>query len=78
MCGGLNEGMGTKTYLHAPMNSAKTLKLRLRVGDPVLPGRIKRDSCTSSREEEEIDAQVCPCGKAIESKTHKVGECEKY
>ena len=30
------------------------------------------------REEEEIDAQVCPCGKATESRTHIVGECEMY
>ena len=33
--------------------------------------------CTSSREEEE-DAQMCPCGKAIESRTHIVGKCEMY
>ena len=32
---------------------------------------------TSSREEEK-DAQMCPCGKAKESSTHVVGECEKY
>ena len=33
---------------------------------------------TSSREEEEIDAQVCPSGKAMESRFHIVGECEIY
>ena len=30
----------------------------------------------SSRGEEEIDAQICPCGKAIESRNHILGECE--
>ena len=58
------------------MDFAKTQKLRFRVGDLDLPERRKR--YTSSREEEEIDAQMCPCGKAIESRTHIVGECEIY
>ena len=31
--GGLSEGMGMKTYLHDPMDFAKSQKLRLRVGD---------------------------------------------
>ena len=48
----------------------------IRVGDLDLPERRKR--YTSSREEEESDAQMCPCGKAIESRTHIVGECEIY
>ena len=65
-----------KTYLQGPMDFAKTLKLRFRVGDLDLPERRKR--CTSSREKEEVDAQMCPCGKAIESRTHIVGECEIY
>ena len=67
--------MGMKTYLHGPMDYAKTLKLRFRVGDLDLPERRKRYA--SSREEEEI-AQMCPCGKAVESRTHIVGECEIY
>ena len=29
-----------------------------------------------SRQEEEENAQMCPCGKAKESRTHVVGECE--
>ena len=62
-----------KTYLHCPMDFAKTLQPQFRVGDLNLPERRKR--YTSSREEEEVDAQMCPCGKAIESRTHKVGEC---
>ena len=34
---------------------------------------------TSSLEEEEVDARMCPCRKAIESRTHIVGEeCERY
>ena len=28
--------------------------------------------------EEEVDKQSCPCGKAIESRTHIVAECELY
>ena len=64
-----------KMYLHGPMDFAKTPKPRFRVGDLYLPERRKR--YTSSREEE-IDAQMCPCGKAIESRTYIVGECEIY
>ena len=63
-----------KTYLHGLMDYAKTLKLRFRVGDLDLPERRKR--YTSSREEE--IAQMCPCAKAEESRTHIVGECEIY
>ena len=37
-----------------------------------------RKRYTSSREEEEIDAQMFPCGKAKESRTHLVGECGAY
>ena len=58
------------------MDFAKTLKLRFRVGDLDQPERRNRYS--SSREEEEIDAQICPCGKSIESRTHIVGDCEIY
>ena len=74
--GGLSEGIGLKTYLHGPMDFAKTPKLRFRVGDLNQPKRRKRR--TSSREEGEVDAQTCPCGKAIESRTHIVGECEMH
>ena len=35
--GGLREGIGMKTYLHGPMDAAKNLKLRFRVGDLDLP-----------------------------------------
>ena len=59
--------------MHGPMDYAKTLKLRFRVGDLDLPERRKRYA--SSREEEEI-AQMCPCGKAVEGITHIAGECE--
>ena len=63
-----------KNYLQGPMDDAKTLQLQLRVGDLDLPERMRY---TSSREEEE-DAQMCPCGKAKESRTHIRGECEVY
>ena len=65
-----------KRYLHGPVDFAKTLKLRFCVGDLDLPERRKR--YTSSREEEDVDAQMCPSGKARESKTRKVGEFEMY
>ena len=40
--GGLREDVGMKTCLHGPMDYAKKLKLRFRVGDLDLPGRKKR------------------------------------
>ena len=41
------------------------------------PSRKKKEN-TSSREEEEADAQMCRCGKAMESRSHIVGECVVY
>ena len=35
------------------------------------PGPARRKRYTSSREEE--DAQMCPCGNAVKSRTHIVG-----
>ena len=58
------------------MDYAKTLKLRFCVGDLDPPKRRKRYA--SSREEEEVDAHICPCAVAIESRTHRVGEREMY
>ena len=66
---GLREGIGMKTYLHGPVDFAKTLQLRFRVGDLDLPGRKTR--YTSSLEEE-VEAHMCPCGKAKESRTRIV------
>ena len=63
-----------KTYLHGLVDYAKTLKLRFRVGDVDLPERTRRYA--SSREEE--IAKTCPGGKAVESRTHTVGEREIY
>ena len=37
----LREDIGMKTYLHEPMDYAKKLKLRFRVGDLDLPERTK-------------------------------------
>ena len=51
--------------MHSPMDFAKTLKLRFRVGDLDLP--VRRERYTSSRAEE-VDAQMCPYGKAIASR----------
>ena len=53
-----------KTYLHGPMDYAKKLKLRFRVGDLDLPERRKR--YTSSREEEDVATNMCPCGATKE------------
>ena len=40
--GGLKERVGMKAYLHGPLDAAKNLKLRFRVGDLDLPERRKR------------------------------------
>ena len=74
--GGLKEGIGMKAYLHDPMDAARNLKSRFRVGDLDLPER--RKIYTSTRVEEAEDKQNCPCGKATESRTHTVAECELY
>ena len=44
------------------------------------PGRTrnKKEVYTSSREEEDVDAHISPCGATIESRTHKIGECAIY
>ena len=65
-----------ETHLHAPMDYAKKVKLRFRVGDLNLPERRKR--YTSSGEEEDLATNMCPCGITIESRTHIVGGCEIY
>ena len=57
-----------------PIDYAKTLKLRFRVRDQDLPERRKR--YTGSREEEEEAAQMCSWGKAVETRTNILGECE--
>ena len=75
MYGGLREEIRMKTYSLGPMDYAKTLKLGFRVGDLDLPERRKRYA--SSRGEEEEDAQMCPCGNAVEWNSPS-GECEIY
>ena len=62
--GELREDIGMKMYLHGPMDYAKKLKLRFRVGDLDLPERRKR--YTSSREEEDVAKNMYPCGTTIE------------
>ena len=65
-----------KIYLRgAQWTLQKTLKLRFRVGNLDLPEIKTR--CTSSWEEEEVDAEMCPCDKAMEGRTYIVGESEK-
>ena len=50
--GGLREEIGMKTYLHGPMDYAKTPKLRFRLGDLDLPERRERYTCSREAEEE--------------------------
>ena len=69
--GGLRGNIGMKTYLYGPMDYAKKLKLRFRVGGLHLPERRKR--YTSIREED-VATNTCPCGTTTESGTHIVGE----
>ena len=57
------------------MDYANKVKLRFRVGDLDLPEIGKR--YTSSREED-VTTHMCPCGTAIESRTHIVRECGMY
>ena len=64
-----------KTCFHGRMDFAKTLKLRIRAC--YLDPRERGKRSASSREEEG-DTQMCPCGKAIKSRTHTVGKCEMY
>ena len=64
------------TYLHVPVDYAKQLKLRCRVGYLDLPER--RNIRTSSRGEEDVDTHLCLCGTTIESRTRIIGECEIY
>ena len=47
------EDIGMKAYLHGPMDYAKKPKLRFRAGALDLLGRKR---CTSSRDEEDMDA----------------------
>ena len=62
-----------KTCSYGPLDYAKTLKLQFRVGGLNRPERRG----TRSREGEQ-DAQMCPCGKAKESRSDIVEECETY
>ena len=75
--GGLREEIGMKTYLHDPMDYAKTLKLRFRVGDLGLPERRKRYTSNREEEEKEEDLHMCPCSKTIEYNSHS-GKCKMY
>ena len=74
--GVLWEDIGMKTHLHGPTDYAKKLKLQFRVEDLDLPERRKR--YTTSREEENLATNMCPCGTTIESRNYIVGECEIY
>ena len=76
--GGLREEIGMKTYLHSPMDYAKTLKLALRVRDLDLPQRKKRYTTVVVGRRAKKMHILRSCGKTKESRTHIVGECEMY
>ena len=61
---GLREDIGMKTYLHDPTDYVKNIRLRFRVGGLDLRDRRKR--YTSSREEENVATNMCPCDTTIE------------
>ena len=61
---GVREDIGMKTYLRGPMDYAKKLKLRFRVGDLDLPE--KRERCTNIQQEKDVVTHMYPCGTAIE------------
>ena len=71
--GGLREDIEMKTHLHGPMDYARKLELRYRVGGLDLPER--RNRCTIDREEGGVAINMCSCGTAIESRTIR-GEYE--
>lgn len=56
------------------MDPAKKLKLRVRVGSEL----ARNERYASSRVEEELDAQNCSCGKAIQRRAHMVTGRELY
>ena len=70
ICRGLREGIGMKTYLHGPMDYAKKLKTTITCRGPGSTRKKKR--YTSSREQEDMDAHMRPCGTTLESRTHTV------
>ena len=72
--GRLREEIGMEIYFVRPSGLRENAETAISCREPE-PARKKR--YTSSREEEE-NAQMCPCGKATESRTHAVGECEVY
>ena len=65
-----------KIYLHGLMDYTKKLTLRFRLGGLDLPERRKR--YTSSREEEDVGTNMCPCDTTIESRTDTVEEGQIY
>ena len=71
------KGYEGQRVLHGPVDFAKTLKLRFRVGDLDLPGRGKRH--TGSREEEVSRCADVPVWQGYRGyRTHIVGECEVH
>ena len=72
---GLREETGMKTYVHGPMDYAKTLKSRFRVGDPHLP-ELRKSIPVVGRKRK---IHICPLvSKQIEYRTNMLGECEMY
>ena len=64
-----------KTNFHGPMDCAKTMQLRFRVGDLDLTERRGTPAVEGKRKKMHRCALV-QCSKAVERRTHIVGECE--
>ena len=65
----MREDIAMKTCLLGPVDYAKKLKLRCRVGDMDLTKRTKR--YTSSREEEDVATNMFPCGTTLEQDSQR-------
>ena len=61
--GSLREEIGMETYLHGSMDYTETAFSCRAVFSCRGPGPARKKRYTSSRGEEEEDAQMCLCGK---------------
>ena len=75
--GGVRDGIGMKTLLHGPMDFTKK-PWNCDLAEVTWTYQKEGRGNTSSREEEEVHAQMYPCGKPLESRTHILGECEMH
>ena len=67
--------MQSKRICTAQWTARKAKNCDFGVGDLDLPERRKR---YTNSPEEDVATHMCPCGTALESRTHIAGECETY